>query len=171
MTSLSLASAFNARATLNATLRASLLAVTLPSLLESCPPVVLNWPLVTSTVPCFAVAHFAGRLEQPWQGQVTGINEAGRRRLAMMEVSCFEKIAHPNVEARLLIMSDMVSDFVIRNSSIRMLDYRTNSAAPAVTGYKIDLHEVEEVTVEPDAALAVKRVRLLIRYSFVTRAS
>ena len=167
------ATRFNVEASLNKAFTDAISAITRPAWLTALPAFVYNWDEVAALMPCFAFFHIPAGMLNTHEGRNVGDGQSGRKALGILEVDCYvTRTNTANWSAILRTMRDMVETAAVSLRTVTVYDYQTTPASPTATQYKVNIDDVQETPVEPDAANpAIQRARILITYSFTYRAS
>jgi hypothetical protein len=172
MTQLAQASSFNVEASLNAWMQTGLNAFTRPTWLSTMPAVVFDAPEEAAVMPCFSLIHIPVDSSSPFTGRWAGTTKGAITR-SILDVSCWVSRSRSiNWSAQLRTMRDMVLSVATANATPLIYDYAgTYPAAATVTAYKVNIGDVTLTPVEADVNPDVERVRVLIDYWFVFRAT
>lgn len=170
---LTAATRFNVEASLNKAFTDAITAITRPAWLSALPAFVYNWDEVAASMPCFAFFHIPAGMLNTHEGRNVGDGQSGRKALGILEVDCYvTRTNTPNWSAILRTMRDLVETAATSTRTVTILDYQTSTSSPSATSYKVNIEDVQETPVEPDAANpAIQRARILITYSFTYRAA
>lgn len=197
MTTLAQASTFNAEASLNAWMSAALQAFAPTPQLPTTPAIVQDAPQIAASLPCFSLMHIPVSAEDLWEGRWAGESK-GERVRAILDVSCWvSRKASRDWLGQLRRMRDMALSAATSSTVVLISDYGAlpeNTVAPAIaaiavqnflitgddgtwsdtpssTVYKINIGGATLTPTEPDPNPDVERVRVLVDYDFVFRAS
>ncbi len=165
---------FNVEASINAALTAALAAITPPAWLPA-PVVVYDWPDIEANTPCFSIIHFANTMSDNYQGRGDGAGNSTVRASGMMEISAWvsrdQKYSGQDIwVARLRQMETMIASVYAATAVVVIRDYYTSQTAPALTGYKVNIRNLEFVQVADDPNPAIRRRKALITYFWDLRA-
>lgn len=174
MTTMHVTNDFNVEASLNGALTTALAAIT-PTAWLAAPAVVYDWPEIEHSTPCFSIIHFTNALSDNYQGRGDGAGNSTVRASGLMEVSAWvsrdQKYNNQDIwVARIREMEAMISSVYIANPVILIKDYLTSQSAPALTGYKVNLANLEFVQTADDPNPAIRRRKALISYFWDLRA-
>lgn len=178
MVAIHVTSSENVEATLNAWIKAGILAFSMPSYLSlSASNFVYTMPETGIVPPCYGVFHIPVITRNEWQGQKTGTEHANRAT-ALMDINVYVSrvtstgAKNTNWTAQLRRMTAMVEQLKAAQSSASIIikDYSV-PAAPANTGYIVHLADLENIPVSPDINPSIERRRLQLRYWWIARTS
>lgn len=176
MTTMHVTNDFNVEASINAALAAALAAITPPAWLTfGNSMVVLDWPEITESVPCFSIAHYPVTTSDKYQGRGDGAGNSTARAQGQMDISAWvsrdQKYNGQDIwMARLRFMGSMMLSVATKTPVILIKDYYTSQTAPALTGYKVNMNTPEFVQTADDPNPAIRRRRALISYWWDLRA-
>lgn len=170
MTQVTAATSFNVQATLNQWMLTHLNNILLPEWMSTAPITVLVEPNdVTAALPCYALYHIPVGMSQAIQGNRVGDGEKGGMVSGLLEISCYVSKNALQSGALLRTMQDWVMALAVGDTIVPVLDFASDLYTPQECGYKIDIGDLTEVTVETDPNPDVSRVRLLLDYSYTFR--
>lgn len=197
MTTLPQASTYNVEASINAWMQAALQAFSLPVWMSPLPAVVFDAPQVSASIPCFALTHIPVGVANPFQGRWAGTSRGGKAS-GILDVSCYVSRSKSRDWVRQLrTMRDMVLSTAEASPVVVIADYAAlprNTVAPAIattalttvalsgddgtwsntpasTEYKANINDVTIAVTQADPNPDVERVRVLVDYSYIIRAS
>lgn len=164
MSGLAPTAAYNVEATLNAWLQTGLLALSRPSFLPAF-GLVFVMPDAGISPPAVSVAHQGLRHARTFNG-VQAMRAGG-----LMDISVWvSRGGNARWLAQLMTLQSMVTQVRNNATSVVVQDYLTDPANPTATTYKIDLYDLEPVTVTQDPNPDIERRRMLLRYQWYVRS-
>jgi len=170
-------STYNVEASINKSYEDALKALVvagLPAFMVT-PQIVVNWPEITASTPCFSFIHFTGSSSDRYQGRTETDTTSAMYNTGMFEVSVWvsrdQKANGIDVwAARLSYMKGMLQQVHLRTPVIVIQDFESNPAYPVNTEYKVNMGDMNEVQVAPDENPSIRRKRFLINYNWHLRA-
>jgi len=161
---------FNVEATLNAYMRTQLATYPLTSWMAALPPVVTDWPIKTTSMPAFSIAHIDVGGDDRYQGRNVGNGNLGMMTMGIMDVSAWVTKSNTNWLIKLRTMESMIMDVLVGQATVVIKDYYTNQVSPSNTAYRLTLGNVRRVSVAQDPNPDVQRRRVLVNYDWVMRS-
>lgn len=139
------------------------------------PSAVVNYdfPQKPLTFPSWSVTHLGAEPGQEFEGRNLDPGWKGGEQIGMVEISCWESYAraqgsHPQY---LRQMRDMVARVFATGAAFAILDVYGSTAAPTGNGTIARCGRVSHAPAPPDPNPDVARVRMLVTYRWMERAT
>lgn len=161
-------SSFNVEASLNAWLIAEVATASKPGWLAVV-TVVVNHEEVTASLPCLSVTHIPVSARDAYQGRIVSATQVGRAMTALMEINAWVSRDDYGWQAQLRTMQRIVEQAATQDVGVLILDYESNTASPAATGYRVLLDDLQILTAPPDPNPNIERRRMQITYRWTLR--
>lgn len=164
--------AYNVEGTINKFILDNITAQGLPTWMASS-VVNFDYPDTPLTYPSFSVTHLAQIGTAIAQGNQLDPGFKGRRKDGIVEVNCWEskERGHPGHNQHVKQMADMVSRVFATGASTQILDVYGSTANPTSNGTLVRMGGAEPVTTPRDPNPDVLRIRILIGYNWLERAT
>ena len=132
-----------------------------------------DWPQKPLTFPSFSVIHLGAEPREVAQGRNLDPGWRGAERIGLAEISVWESYARAsgNHAANLRILRDMAARVFVTGAGINILDIYGTTASPTSNGTIIRAGPVRDAPAPPDPNPDVMRLRLLVEYRWLERAT
>ena len=167
-------SSFNVEASINQALVTALNAISPPAWLPQ-PAIVMDWPEIADSMPCFSIVHMPATFSDVYQGRNDAAGNSTTHAAGMMEVSAWvsrdQKYGSQDVwMPRLRFMASMIETVYTALAIIAIKDYTVSLTAPTSTGFRVAMRNMTFVQTAADPNPAVERRRATITYMWDRRA-